>query len=75
MALGLGLGLMFIIFIYLIIIKYTMWAINIRNLVLIQRVIKHNGLKDIRNLRICGKHFEDSQYTNGDRYIILYLCI
>ena len=55
---------MFIIFIYLNIIKYIKWDINICNLMLIQRVIKYNGLKDLRNLRIWGKHFEDLQYTN-----------
>ena len=65
---------MFIIFIYPNIIRCTKWAINTRNLMLIQRV-KHNGANDLRNLRICGKHFEDSQYTNGERYIILYRCI
>ena len=40
---------MFIIFIYLNIIRYTKWAINTRNLVLIQYV-QHNGPKDLRNL-------------------------
>ena len=66
---------MFIIFIYFNIIKYIKWDINIRNLVLTQRVIKYNGLKDLRNLRICGKHFEDIQYTIGERYIMLYVCM
>ena len=65
---------MFIIFIYHNIIRYTKWAINTHHLVLIQRV-KHNGPNDLRNLRIFGKHFKDSQYTNGERYIIVYVCI
>ena len=42
---------MFIIFIYHNFIRCTKWAINTRNLVLIQRV-KHNRPKDLRNLQI-----------------------
>ena len=43
-------------------------------LVLVQSV-KNNGPNDLSNLRICGNDFENSQYTNGERYIILYVCI
>ena len=58
---------MFIIFIYLNIIRYTKWAINTRNLVLIQYV-QYNGPKDLRNLWMCGIHFKDSLMEKGNLF-------
>ena len=44
------------------------WSINSMNETLMN-IIKNVGIYRIRNFRICGRHFDDSMYTNIDRLI------